>query len=263
MNILERIVAVKEEEVADLRREGWAMPEQDLGPRRDFRAMLAEVSSGMAVIAEVKKASPSRGLICPDFDPETIAVDYENGGAGAISVLTDENFFQGHISFLARVRAVTSLPLLRKDFIIHPCQIEQAVAWGADAVLLIVAILDPVQLRDYRQMAAEMGLAALVEVHDRGEMEVAIAAGAGIIGVNNRNLKDFSLNLDTTVELAAMIGPDCVLVSESGIFTRDDVARVRAVGARAVLVGESLMRSPDRVLALAELMGQEDTLKQG
>ncbi len=255
MNVLDRIVAVKKEEVAALRRDGWADPEVEIAPRRDFRASLEEAAGGVAVIAEVKKASPSKGLICPDFNPEAIAVDYERGGARAISVLTDEQFFQGDISYLARVRAVTTVPLLRKDFIIHPCQIEQAAACGADAVLLIVAILDPVQLRDYYQMAAEMGLHSLVEVHDRFEMEIAIDSGAGIIGVNNRNLKDFTVSLDTTRELARMLDADRLLVSESGIFSREDVVSLAECGARAVLVGESLMRSPDRAAAVAALMG--------
>jgi len=207
------------------------------------------------VIAEIKKASPSKGLICEDFDPEAIAADYERGGARAVSVLTDERFFQGSITFLPAVRAASSLPLLRKDFIVHPCQIEQAAAWGADAVLLIAAILDSVQLRDYRQMAAEMGLAALVEVHDRQEMETALASGAGIIGINNRNLRDFTVSLDTTVELAGMAEGEALIVSESGIFTRDDVLKVAAAGARAVLVGESLMRADDRAAAVAAFAG--------
>ncbi len=255
MNILDRIVEVKKEEVALLRRDGWATPEEDLAPRRDFRARIEDAPSGMAVISEIKKASPSKGLICEDFDPEAIAADYERGGARAVSVLTDERFFQGSITFLPAVRAASSLPLLRKDFIIHPCQIEQAAAWGADAVLLIAAILDSVQLRDYRQMAAEMGLAALVEVHDRQEMETALASGAGIIGINNRNLRDFTVSLDTTVELAGMADGEALIVSESGIFTRDDVLRVAAAGAKAVLVGESLMRADDRAAAVAALAG--------
>jgi len=257
MNILDRIVAVKREEVAALRRDGWPVPEMDLAPRRDFRASLEDDPDKVAVIAEIKKASPSKGLICADFNPEAIAADYEKGGARAISVLTDSQFFKGDIAYLARIRAVSSLPILRKDFIIHPCQIEQAKACGADAILLITAILDSSQLRDYRQMAEEMGLASLVEVHDRAEMETAIASGAGIIGVNNRNLKDFSLTLETTEELAAMLSAAHLLVSESGIFSRDDVARVQSAGARAVLVGESLMRAADRPGAVRDLIGMK------
>ena len=251
-NILERIVTQKKEEVAALRRDGWPGPDSPPGPRRGFAASL-EAAAGTAVIAEVKKASPSKGLICADFDPAAIAAGYERGGARAVSVLTDETFFQGRIDFIPLVREAVGLPVLRKDFIIHPCQIEQAAAYGADAILLIAAILDTHQLRDFRQMAEEMGMAALVEVHDRREMEQALAGGAGIIGINNRNLKDFTVTLETTEELAPMAAGAAFVVSESGIFTPEDVARVARAGARGVLVGESLMRAGDRAAAVAAL----------
>ena len=211
--------------------------------------------AGVALIAEVKKASPSAGVIRPDFDPVRIATAYEQAGAAVLSVLTDEQFFQGKLEYLRLIRESVRLPLLRKDFIIDELQLYEAVAGGADAVLLIAAILDDVQLRAYRQLAAHLKLAALVEVHDEPELARAVAAGAELIGINNRNLKTFQVDLGTTERLAAQIPPGTLIVAESGIHTRADVDRVAAAGVHAILVGESLMRSADIAGKVKELVG--------
>lgn len=252
-NILDTIVAQKRLEVAklparliaagDLRD---AMLERD--ERRDFLNALRSPRAGdVALIAEVKKASPSAGVICPDFDPVRIAKEYEAAGASCLSVLTDEKFFQGSLDYLRQIRAAVKLPLLRKDFIIDERQILEAIEWGADAILLIVAILDDRQLRDYQALAEAAGLAALVEVHDEAELDRALAAGAQLVGVNNRDLKTFKVDLATTERLAARLfaAPSAakrLLVAESGIHTRADVERLKACGSRAILVGESLVK---------------------
>ena len=229
--------------------------------RRDFFAALRNPRRGdVALIAEVKKASPSAGVIRPDFDPVRIAREYEAAGASCLSVLTDERFFQGSLRFLRDIRAAVHLPLLRKDFIIDARQIREAVEWGADAILLIVAILDDARLRQFHELATGAGLAALVEVHDEAELDRALAIGARLIGVNNRNLKTFTVDLATTEQLAARLqadqaGRDVLLVAESGIHTRADVERLRACGARAILVGESLMRERDLAAKVCELIG--------
>ena len=214
----------------------------------------------MALIAEIKKASPSKGIICPDFDPEAIARSYEQAGASCLSVLTDETYFQGSVDYLRRVREVVQLPLLRKDFMIDPRQIEQAIAYGADAFLLIVAMLEQQTLRQLHDLATQAGLAALVEVHDEEELKRAIDLGAKLVGVNNRNLKDFTVNLSTTHQLAARWESwgkpkDALLVAESGLSSAQDVRQVHQGGAAAILVGESLMRDPSAIpLRVAELL---------
>ncbi|MFO7172401.1 MAG: indole-3-glycerol phosphate synthase TrpC [Bacillota bacterium] len=266
--ILERILAAKAEEVAraraavplaEVRAAAAAAP-----PPRDFAAALARPrhlgdrpgAVPVAVIAEVKRASPSRGVIRRDFDPAAIARAYARAGASAISVLTDAPFFQGHLDHLRAVRQAVDLPLLRKDFILDPYQVYEARAAGADAVLLIAAALgDAGPIRALRELAEDLGMAALVEVHTPAELEMALAAGARIVGINNRDLRTFETRLETTLELAGQVPPEVLLVSESGIRTPEDCRRVAAAGARAVLVGEQLMRQPDPGAALLELVG--------
>ena len=215
----------------------------------------------MGLIAEVKKASPSAGLICADFDPARIAREYEVAGADCLSVLTDERFFQGSLAFLKQIRNAVKLPLLRKDFIIDARQIRESIEWGADAVLLIVAILTDPQLKEFHDLATTAGLAALVEVHDKAELERALAVEATLIGVNNRNLKDFTVSLETTERLAKAIAAaqrsgGVTLVAESGIHHRSDVERLARAGAKAVLVGEALMKSGNIRAKVSELMGK-------
>jgi indole-3-glycerol phosphate synthase len=267
VNILDAIVEQKQREVArfperliasgDLRD---AMLER--GERRDFLAALRKPRAGdIALIAEVKKASPSAGVICKDFDPVRIAKEYEAAGASCLSVLTDDQFFQGSLNHLREIRAAVKLPLLRKDFIIDERQMLEAIEWGADAILLIVAILDDARLRRFHELATEAGLAVLVEVHDEAELDRALAAGASLIGVNNRDLKTFEVNLATTERLAAKLLPSpatrhaSLLVSESGIHARADVERLKRAGAGAVLVGESLMCSGDIAGLMRALLG--------
>ena len=266
MNILERIVEQKRIEVARLP-DRPVTPEllrsalQEHGPRRDFADSLAHPRRGsVSLIAEVKKASPSAGLLCPDFDPIRIARAYEAAGASCLSVLTDEQFFQGSLAYLKQIRAAVSLPLLRKDFIIDARQIPEAIAWGADAILLIVAILSNAQLRDYLALARAADLAALVEVHDEAELDRALAAEARLIGVNNRNLKTFEVDLATTEKLALRLraaanGHPRILVAESGIHTRADVERLTRCGAHAILVGEALVKHRSIAEKAAELLG--------
>ena len=255
MKILDTIVAQKKQEVAQLKAEGIRRPDWPLEPPRGFMRALTQ-SSEIAVIAEVKKASPSKGIICPDFDPEKIAASYEKGGAEAISVLTDERFFHGSIDYITLVRQAVKLPVIRKDFIIHELQIEQAHHYGADAVLLIAAILEQEQIRDYLQMCAELGMEVLVEVHDEKELEKSLAAGSKMIGINNRDLRDFTVNLNTTIQLRQEIPGTIPVVSESGIKDHDDIKMLQDQGITAVLVGETLMRSGDQAAALRQLRGK-------
>jgi indole-3-glycerol phosphate synthase len=261
MSILDQIVEQKQREVAklpariiaagDLRD---ALLERD--ERRDFLAALGKPKSGsVALIAEVKKASPSAGVICKDFDPVRIAKDYEAAGASCLSVLTDEKFFQGSLDHLRQIRAGVKLPLLRKDFIIDERQILEAIEWGADAILLIVAILDDARLKRFHSLAIEAGLAALVEVHDEAELDRAMAIDAKLIGVNNRDLKTFKVDLATTERLASRLKRGALLVAESGIHSRADVERLAKCGAGAVLVGESLMKGGDIRAKVKELIG--------
>jgi indole-3-glycerol phosphate synthase len=235
--------------LADVRRAAADSP-----PPLDFAGALR--GKGISLIAEVKKASPSKGLIRADFDPERIAAAYAEHGARALSVLTDEVYFQGCDAHLQAARRVAGLPTLRKDFTIDAYQLYQARALGADAVLLIVALMDGSQLEDFLGLAAELGLAALVEVHTRAETGRAIQAGAGLVGVNNRDLRTFATSLDTTSELFPLLPEGCLKVSESGIHTRADVERLEEAGADAVLVGEALMREKDIGAKVRELLGR-------
>ena len=220
--------------------------------RRDFRLGLGARTP--AIIAEIKKASPSKGLLAADFAPARIAAAYQAGGAAALSVLTDQRFFQGSLADLELARAAVEVPVLRKDFTIAPEHILEAAAHGADAILLIVAILDAAQLRAYRELAAEFGMAALVEVHDRAELGIALKSGAEIIGVNNRNLKSLKVDLNNCLGLIPMIPKGIVIVAESGLKTHEDIRKVQEAGAHAVLIGEVFMRSPDIGTKIKEVM---------
>ncbi len=209
---------------------------------RGFRSTLITYP-GVAVIAEVKKASPSKGVICTDFQPVDIARNYHLHGAQAISVLTDADFFQGSLLYLMQVREAVPLPILRKDFIIDELQIKEASLHGADAILLIAAILDCRQMKDYQAYARECGMDVLVEVHDEGETEQALEAGSELIGINNRNLKTFAVDLETTFRLKRLIPPEIPVVSESGLKTVEDFRRLKEEGIQAALIGETLMRA--------------------
>ena len=223
---------------------------------RGFRAALA-TGEGVRVIAEIKRRSPSKGEIRPDFDPVSCAKAYADAGAAALSVLTDAHFFGGHLDHLVMARAATALPVLRKDFVIDPYQIDEARVAGADSVLLIVAALDPGSLAALRDRAVELGLDVLVEVHDAVELDTALRTGADLVGVNNRDLRTFVTDLAVTERLAAHVPEGVLLVAESGIADPADVARLTAAGARAFLVGESLMREPDPGRALRRLRAAE------
>ncbi|HSE92913.1 MAG TPA: indole-3-glycerol phosphate synthase TrpC, partial [Methylomirabilota bacterium] len=210
---------------------------------------------GVRLVAEVKKASPSRGVLAPSLDPVELAARYARHGADAISVLTDEKYFQGHLDLLAPIRVAVSVPLLRKDFTLDEYHLWEGRAAGADAALLIVAILEPPLLRDLVQAAKGIGLAALVECHTAAEIETALAAGARIVGINNRDLRTFETRIETTIDLVPQIPPGPIVVSESGFFTGEQVRRVAAAGAHAVLVGEGLVRAEDVAAKIAELKG--------
>lgn len=266
-DILETIVAQKRVEVAGLPVGNISASRlrerlKARGGVRDFAEALRRPNSGnLGLIAEVKKASPSAGVLCEDFDPVRIAREFESAGANCLSVLTDKHFFQGALSFLRDIRTSVSLPLLRKDFIIDERQILEAVEWGADAILLIVAILPDAELSHFHSLAEAAGLSVLVEVHDENELERAMRIGCRLLGINNRNLKTFQVDLGTTERLAARlraVDPEgrTLLVAESGINNRADVLRVQRASAGAILVGESLMRSPNMRIKAAELMGR-------
>ncbi|MGH9721119.1 MAG: indole-3-glycerol phosphate synthase TrpC [Bryobacteraceae bacterium] len=255
-DILARIVSRKRAELHTLRSNAaeWERRASVLqAGNRDFRAAIAGRSP--AIIAEIKKASPSKGLLTNSFDPVGMARQYEAAGAAAISVLTDEPDFQGSLDDLVRARKAVRLPVLRKDFTIDPIHVIQAAAHGADAILLIAAILDAPDIRELRLLAAGFGLASLVEVHDESELDVALAAGAGIVGVNNRNLHTFEVTLETSLRLAARIPKGIIRVSESGIHSHDDVERLTDAGYQAFLVGERLMKSTDVAADLRSLAG--------
>lgn len=226
--------------------------------RNDFRSMVAAIDQGpeaLGLIAEVKKASPSAGVIAADFEPVRIAKAYESAGAHAISVLTDERFFQGHLTYMTRVRSSIGLPVLRKDFILHEAQIFEAVVAGADAILLIVAALEQEDLLRLHQVALDYQLEVLVEVHTMAELDRAMEIdGLQMLGVNNRNLASFTVDLATTEELAEEVPEDVLLISESGIKTPADTRRVLDAGANAILVGETLMRTGDVHTAVRELL---------
>lgn len=225
---------------------------RDLPPPRDLREALRK--PGIALIAEVKKSSPSAGSIAEELDPTTIARKYEEGGASAISVLTESTYFGGELADLIAVKEAVEIPVLRKDFIIGPYQIYEARASGADAILLIAELLDREELADYLGLAHDLGLSCLVESHGREELEKAIRTGAEIIGVNNRNLKTLKVDLDTSIQLIPLIPPDRIRVAESGIRSVEDVESVLGAGADAILVGETLVRSKDPSLKIGELI---------
>lgn len=249
MTVLDRILQTKSEEVAELRK---SSPElryrdvcRDLPATRDFRAAVTGRDGGIRLISEIKKASPSRGVLIEDFRPLELAAEYAALGASAFSVLTDRNYFQGSPDYLTAVSKAFPLPVLRKDFIIDESQVYDARLMGADAALLIVAALDPIRLRDYLQLFAELGLHALVEVHDRRELDVAVGQGAGIIGVNNRDLRDFSVDLQTSVRLRAAMPDGVVAVAESGMKQAADIRLMQEAGFDAVLIGEGLLGSAE------------------
>ena len=260
-DILNRILARKAEEIAE-RRAKLPLAELSgriaaLPPTRGFAAAIeAKIAAGLpAVIAEVKKASPSKGVIRHDFDPAAIARSYEKAGAACLSVLTDSDFFQGSEDFLKQARAACKLPVLRKDFIIDSYQVHEARAIGADCILLIVAALGDDELLQLSMQAAELDLDVLCEVHDEEELERALALPVPLIGVNNRNLRSFETSLDTSLRLQELMEYDRVLVAESGIRTPDDVARLREGGINAFLVGEAFMRAADPGAELKRLFG--------
>jgi indole-3-glycerol phosphate synthase len=260
-DILDKIVAVKHQEVATARkRKALDVVRADAQSRvltRDFvGALRAKISAGKpAVIAEVKKASPSKGVLRADFIPADIAQSYAEHGAACLSVLTDVQFFQGEIDFLKQARASCQLPVLRKDFMVDPYQIYESRAMGADAILLIAACLDDAQMKDFEAIALSLDMAVLVEVHDQPELERALKLKTPLLGINNRNLQTFEVSLDTTLALKSLVPADRLLVTESGIHTRDDVLRMGAAGVNAFLVGEAFMRAPEPGEALAALFG--------
>ena len=257
--ILDRIIVTKRQEVASARAH---CPLNEIRAhaeaRRDTRDFIAALraqhtQARSAVIAEIKKASPSKGVIRVDFRPAEIAASYAQGGAACLSVLTDRDYFQGSSAYLEAARAACTLPVLRKDFMVDPYQLFEARAMGADCVLLIVAALDLVQLRDFTSIAHALGLAVLVEVHNEHELELALQLNTPLIGINNRNLHSFEVNLDTTLRLLPQIDPSRIVISESGIATRDDVATLRAHNVHSFLVGEAFMREADPGMALQTL----------
>ena len=260
-DILERIVAVKREEVAAARRQrdfaSLRREAEALGGVRDFSgALRAKIAAGhAAVIAEVKKASPSKGVLRAHFVPAEIAASYEAGGAACLSVLTDTSFFQGSAAYLAQARAACALPALRKDFMIDAYQVAEARAMGADAILLIAACLDDAQMVDLEAQAQGFGMAVLVEVHDGAELDRALKLKTPLVGINNRNLRSFEVTLDTTLGLLPRLPADKLLVTESGILARGDVECMRGAGVNAFLVGEAFMRADDPGAALRSLFG--------
>lgn len=263
-DILARIVAVKREEVAAARRlqsdaalRAQAEAACSAQPVRGFeRALRARIAASRpAVIAEIKKASPSKGLLREPFDPPAIAARYAAHGAACLSVLTDERFFRGSLDDLRAARAACALPVLRKDFVVDAWQVYEARANGADCILLIVAALDDAQLAEFASIARALSMDVLVEVHDAAELDRTLALGTPLVGINNRNLRSFEVSLDTTLALLPRIPPDRLVVTESGIFAPADVARMRQAGVNAFLVGEAFMRAPDPGEALATLFG--------
>ena len=260
-DVLTRILAVKAGELAEARarvpsaemeRRARAAP-----PPRDFvGALRARIDRGKpAVIAEIKRASPSKGVLRPDFDPAAIAASYAANGAACLSVLTDATFFQGSADHLRAARAACALPVLRKDFVVDPYQVYEARAMGADCILLIVAALETPQMVELERTAQSVGLAVLVEVHDAGEVERAAVLQTPLLGINNRNLRTFETTLDTTLNVLPLVPAGRLVITESGILGAGDVARMRASGVNAFLVGEALMRAPDPGAALAALFG--------
>lgn len=263
-DILQRIVAVKRGEVeealaerplAELRRAAESAADTD-PPRGFAQALQSTVRAGRAaVIAEIKKASPSRGLLREDFDPASIAADYQAHGAACLSVLTDRSFFRGSLDDLRAARAACALPVLRKDFVVDASQVYEARANGADCILLIVAVLDDARLAESESIALSLGMDVLVEVHDGEELERALRLATPLVGINNRDLRSFDVSLDTTLALLPRIPAGRLVVTESGILARDDVARMRAAGVDAFLVGEAFMRASGPGEALSALFG--------
>jgi indole-3-glycerol phosphate synthase len=257
-NILDRIVEMRRESVAHRKR---VLPDVALKiaakekapPARDFAAALSR--DGFNLIAEMKKASPSRGVLREEYSPAVLAASVEAGGAAAISVLTEEDFFQGSLGDLKAVRKVVQIPVLRKDFIFDPWQVWEARAAGADSFLLIAAILQDELLKELLELGRSLGMEPLVEVHSHEELGRAVAAGARIVGVNNRDLRDFNVRIDTSLELIEEIPEACIAVSESGLRTHEDLARLRSAGFDAFLVGEHLMREADPAAPLRALIG--------
>lgn len=262
-DILDQILAVKADEIsAAKRRQDLASLRRDVESDHEARARIRGFESALrkkivtgkaGVIAEVKKASPSKGVLREDFRPADIAASYAEHGAACLSVLTDERFFQGSPDYLLQARAVCNLPVLRKDFMIDPYQIYQARSWGADCVLLIVAALDHGLMRELEACAHELGMDVLVEVHDANELEVALTLNTAILGINNRNLRTFETTLDTTIDLLPRIADHKLVITESAIRTRDDVKRMRDHEVHAFLVGETFMRAQDPGFALSQL----------
>ncbi len=258
-DILQKIVEVKHQEVAaGLKKKSLAAMREDAESRvltRDFEgALRRRIAAGQAaVIAEVKKASPSKGVLREDFIPADIAQSYAEHGAACLSVLTDRQFFQGSNDYLKQARASCDLPVLRKDFIVDAYQVYEARAIGADAILLIAACLSDAQMAELEAVARHLGMAVLVEVHDRAELVRALALKTALLGINNRNLRTFEVSLQTTLDMRAEVGPDNLLITESGILQRADVLRMREAGVHAFLVGEAFMRAPEPGEALAAL----------
>ncbi len=266
-DVLQRIIAVKHEEIAAARSERdlaslrhdaerSAADHGAIRPRGFGRALRARIAAGhAAVIAEVKKASPSKGVLREHFDPQAIAASYEDGGAACLSVLTDRQFFQGAPEYLTLARVACELPVLRKDFMIDPYQVYEARLMGADCILLIVAALDDARMHELEACALELGMDVLVEVHDGGELERALRLKTPLLGINNRNLRTFEVSLQTTLDLLPRVPADRLVVTESGILSREDVLHMRAAGVDAFLVGEAFMRAEDPGRALKELFG--------
>ncbi len=255
-DILNKIIAVKQRVVSQSKRRlPLAALEEKIsrrGAARDFAAALK--GDGIRLIAEVKKASPSKGLLCPDFDPVALARTYAENGAAAVSVLTEAEHFQGSLEYLIAIREAVDVPLLRKDFIFDTYQVYETVAYGADAMLLIVAILEQEQLQELLALSHSLGLACLVETHDESEVEKAVNAGADIIGINNRDLNTFEVDIETTRRLRPLVPNGRLVVSESGLRRREDIMKVREWGADAVLVGEALVTAEDTAARIKELL---------
>lgn len=264
-DILKKILQRKHEEIAErskkLNIEQLKQKAQAALPVRGFiQSLAAKITQGKpGIIAEIKKASPSKGVMRENFDPVEIAISYERHGAACLSILTDRDFFQGHEDYLQQARAATKLPVIRKDFIIDPYQVYEARAINADCILLIVAALDDARLNELLALAQQLGMDVLMEVHDGEEMQRAIRSGAKLIGINNRNLRTFELSLATTLEMLDMVPSDRVLVTESGILSPQDVQLMRDHNVHAFLVGEAFMRAADPGERMAELFGIEET----